>query len=117
MKRKFPKEMQKKEKQDLSRQKTKLAVQNKIVCKHCGENSGWTNDVLAHAKGELELKCKQCGQVCVKIMCKSKSGICNTTEIENVVPNPDVTLSTSTSSVQALSKESAGFNDNNKTND
>lgn len=62
-------------KQDLHRPHKKAEVQNKIVCKKCGQDSGWTNSVLAHATGAMELKCKKCGEVCVKIMCKDKAGI------------------------------------------
>ena len=71
MKRAFPKP-RKRPKEDMISVPVKTRVQNKITCKKCGEDSGWTNDVLAHAVGELELKCKKCGEVCVKIMCKKK---------------------------------------------
>lgn len=41
-----------------------------VVCVHCKQPSGWTNDMLKFAIGTRDLNCKNCGKVAVRVRCK-----------------------------------------------
>lgn len=51
--------------------KTKLEINNEIICMSCGKFSGWTNDDLIYVSGHRTLNCKSCKKPCIEIMCKT----------------------------------------------
>lgn len=49
---------------------TKNKIQDSIFCVHHKGDSGWTNDEIAKIPTDVqrELKCTNCGEVCVRII-------------------------------------------------
>lgn len=45
---------------------------NEILCPHCKMFSGWISKDLIYVKGDFKLKCKECGEPCVRVMCGKK---------------------------------------------
>lgn len=48
----------------------KPKTDGKVICTSCKEFSGWDNESLMYVKPGRNLKCKNCGKVCVNIIDK-----------------------------------------------
>jgi RNase P subunit RPR2 len=53
--------------------KPKIEITDEVTCAKCKKPSGWTNDILRYVSGERELKCKQCDEVCIRVVGKKYS--------------------------------------------
>lgn len=74
MPRKYEKEKSQrvKEKKAIEDSKPKLPITNDVICVSCKKPSGWDNDALRYVSGNRELKCRNCGEVCVQVIGKPK---------------------------------------------
>ena len=75
MPRKYEKEKTQrvKERNKIEDNKKRMPISDEVICVSCKEPSGWANDVLMYVTGDRELKCKKCGEVCVRVLAKKNS--------------------------------------------
>jgi len=57
----------------LQHAKKPVPSKEEVTCNKCRKFSGWTNDDLRQAHGNLYLNCKECGKPCIKVMAKPRS--------------------------------------------
>ena len=50
-------------------------VKNVITCNKCKKDSGYVNSDFIHANIDRDIKCKKCGEVCIKLYCSKKTFI------------------------------------------
>lgn len=71
---KIEQERKNKERKLIDESRERIPVTDEVTCMSCKKPSGWANDVLMYVTGDRELKCKNCGEVCVRVLAKKSSG-------------------------------------------